>query len=175
MRPWAGMWVLPQSFSVEKVFFDLVCIMFFFFQDVVYWRGVPAEQQPCLPPLARTARRRPADASTRANVTIMSGRCFPTFGNERSITHASMWCPALWSPSPISFSMALHSLQATWTPVKPKLLTYVEPWDLQRRKHSSGLDLPAWFCVCLQLDGPTKAHKVLFLHHNHQITITVPS
>lgn len=32
---------LPDSISVEEIFFQLVCIVFFFLQNIIYWCSVP--------------------------------------------------------------------------------------------------------------------------------------
>lgn len=60
-----------------------------------------------------------------------------------SNTHASMWWPALCSPSPISLSMALHSLQWTHT------CTYMHISMSHTLMHEVHLPSRQFFCITL--------------------------
>lgn len=91
---------LPHCIGVEKIFFQLVSIVFLFFQNVIYWCGISAS---CIQEDRQILKNMFGDWCV-ITVTLLLGQ--PHSDN----TYVSMWCPALCSPSPISFSIALHSL-----------------------------------------------------------------
>lgn len=90
---------LPDCISVEQILLQLVCVVLFLFQNVIYRCSVPAYAH-------------------RHNVRRWSvGKCFRLRFHSQLTTHVSIWWPALCSPSPISFSIALHSLVRQIKPV----------------------------------------------------------
>lgn len=92
---------LPDCISIEQIFLQLVCIVLFLLQNVVYRCSVPAYTH-------------------RHNVrrwSVGKGLGFRLRLHLQFTTHVSIWWPALCSPSPISFSIALHSLVRQIKPI----------------------------------------------------------